>query len=222
MLETKPLPVKRLGALKDSPLVLVLDQVTDPHNVGAIMRSAVAFNAGAVITTMRHSPTESGVLANPPPARWNSFPISRSPIWPMLWASCTSSASFRLGWIWKAPPPSNRPSAAQKSRWCWEPKARACARRLAKRSRRSPVSICPARSNRLTCRMRRPSHFTQRSNFWAKRRPDAFPSLRNPKAQRMLRFFARSKFQHDRADHQTDRRADAQDTCHAGRRRSRR
>ena len=63
MLETKPLPVKKLGALKDSPLILVLDQVTDPHNVGAIMRSAVAFNAGAVITTMRHSPTESGVLA---------------------------------------------------------------------------------------------------------------------------------------------------------------
>ena len=63
MLETRPLPVRRLSALKDSPLILVLDQVTDPHNVGAIMRSAVAFNAGALITTMRHSPTESGVLA---------------------------------------------------------------------------------------------------------------------------------------------------------------
>lgn len=63
MLETRPLPAKKLGALKSSPLILVLDQVTDPHNVGAIMRSAVAFNAGAVITTMRHSPTESGVLA---------------------------------------------------------------------------------------------------------------------------------------------------------------
>lgn len=63
MLETKPLPVKRLDALKDSPLILVLDQVTDPHNVGAIMRSAVAFNAGAIITTIRHSPTESGVMA---------------------------------------------------------------------------------------------------------------------------------------------------------------
>src|SRR5690606_13626644 len=63
MLETRPLPVHRLEALKDSPLLLVLDQVTDPHNVGAIMRSAVAFNAGAVITTQRHSPTESVVLA---------------------------------------------------------------------------------------------------------------------------------------------------------------
>lgn len=63
MLETAPLPIRRLSALQDSPLVLVLDQVTDPHNVGAIMRSAVAFNAGALITTQRHSPTESGVMA---------------------------------------------------------------------------------------------------------------------------------------------------------------
>ncbi|HEY6632887.1 MAG TPA: RNA methyltransferase [Rhizobiaceae bacterium] len=63
VLEARPLTPKPLDALGDTRLVVVLDQVTDPHNVGAIMRSAVAFGAGALITTSRHSPTESGVLA---------------------------------------------------------------------------------------------------------------------------------------------------------------
>jgi 23S rRNA (guanosine2251-2'-O)-methyltransferase len=63
VIEAEPLKPKRLDALGDTSLVLVLDQVTDPHNVGAIMRSAVAFGAGALITTARHSAHESGVLA---------------------------------------------------------------------------------------------------------------------------------------------------------------
>lgn len=63
LIEAEPLKPKRLDALGDTKLVLVLDQVTDPHNVGAILRSSVAFGAGALITTARHSPQESGVLA---------------------------------------------------------------------------------------------------------------------------------------------------------------
>ncbi len=43
--------------------VLILDQVSDPHNVGAILRSTAAFDAGAVIVTDRNAPTESGVMA---------------------------------------------------------------------------------------------------------------------------------------------------------------
>jgi 23S rRNA (guanosine2251-2'-O)-methyltransferase len=62
-LETDPLPSPAIEELASSGVVLVLDQITDPHNVGAIFRSAAAFGVSAVVTTQRHSPDATGALA---------------------------------------------------------------------------------------------------------------------------------------------------------------
>jgi 23S rRNA (guanosine2251-2'-O)-methyltransferase len=61
--EADPLLSPAIEDLPATGSVLVLDQITDPHNVGAILRTAAAFAVAAVVTTARHSPEATGVLA---------------------------------------------------------------------------------------------------------------------------------------------------------------
>jgi 23S rRNA (guanosine2251-2'-O)-methyltransferase len=97
LLEARPLAPIDIADLHANGLVLVLDQITDPHNVGAILRTAAAFAVDALVTTERHSPEFAGALAKSASGGLEHVPICSVPNLARALAEIGDMGYWRIG-----------------------------------------------------------------------------------------------------------------------------
>jgi 23S rRNA (guanosine2251-2'-O)-methyltransferase len=103
LLEARPLAPIDVADLPAHGLALVLDQITDPHNVGAILRTGAAFAVDALVTTERHSPEFGGALAKSASGGLEHVPVCTVPNLARALAEMGDMGYWRVGLDSEAP-----------------------------------------------------------------------------------------------------------------------
>lgn len=148
------------GKDDNRPLV-ILDGVTDPHNVGAILRSAAAFDALGIVTPDRNAPPESGTIARAASGALETVPWIRVVNLARALEEIAEAGFWRIGLTGHATQTCPRRWARSASRSCSVPRAKACARTPRITATNSPSSPSRKRSRASTSRTPRRSHSTR-------------------------------------------------------------
>ena len=127
-----------------APLLLVLDGVTDPHNLGACLRVADGAGAHAVIAPKDHAAGINATVAKVASGAAETMPYFMVTNLARTLGELKERNIWCIGTSDDAPKPFTTWTSRARSRWCWVPKARACASSHARPATNSSASRCTA------------------------------------------------------------------------------